>query len=878
MCIRDRSTIVADGNDDTLTVASGTGISLTTNATSDTLTITNTAPDQTVVLTAGTGISTSGTYPSFTITNTAPDRTVVLTGAGTTVVTGTYPNFTITSNDQYVGTVTSVATSAPITGGTITTSGTIGITQSTTSSDGYLSSTDWNTFNSKVGGSGTTNYVAKFTGSGTIGNSQIFDNGTNVGIGTATPDKKLVVVGDGAGTMKIGGPGVSGNYTAISLNGTLDIGNYNILSSTTDNHLYINRPTGNNIYFRVNNNDQAVITGSGNVGIGTTSPSSKLHVAGTVSADAAFADSGAYRILKPNGGVRTSASGTETGAIKITYPVGYTNTMHRVKLNVYEYITNQSFTIYFGGYPYAPGPQWYNEFAYILNNSAINRNFTVRFGYDGTKLVVYIGELSSTWSYPQFFIEEVELGYSGMSDTWRDGAWSIGLEASAFQGVNATVSNTQATNWARSGNNAYYSFGSVGIGTTTFLNSDYKFVVRQASNRNFAVASQDGELSLEPYNDTPAGIPMRIYGSRVSFPNGKVLVGTTTDSGYQLQVAGTSYFTGEQTILYNNAIQTMNGGSGFGLFRIYGNSNAVEFQMDAHSSNSGAGTIGTYSNSDVYIKTNNSNRVVVKAGGNVGIGTTSPANKLIAVSDASPTNENSYAIAAAAASDPAYKTVIGYDFTNDVGLIAAVRTGIGWRNISMPQGSLGLGVSSPTQKLHVAGNLRVTGAYYDSNNEAGTSGQVLTSTGSGTDWVTPATTTATSLYDLLPAARVAYNWTGQVVNDTWTDVFTSSTNVLTTGTWMVQMYIDDWDEGGGHYTYTYTGVMQWYQTTVNQAGEAAASEIYLHRMGHAANASVLYLRTTETNVSGGYIGKFQIKGNYSNTSNTTINFKFVKIF
>ena len=47
------------------------------------------------------------------------------------------------------GTVTSIATSAPITGGTITTTGTIGITQATTLTDGYLSSTDWNTFNSK---------------------------------------------------------------------------------------------------------------------------------------------------------------------------------------------------------------------------------------------------------------------------------------------------------------------------------------------------------------------------------------------------------------------------------------------------------------------------------------------------------------------------------------------------------------------------------------------------------------------------------------------------------------------------------------------------------------------------------------------------------
>ena len=37
-----------------------------------------------------------------------------------------------------------------------------------------------------VGGTGTTNYLSKFTGSTTIGNSLIFDNGTNVLIGTTT--------------------------------------------------------------------------------------------------------------------------------------------------------------------------------------------------------------------------------------------------------------------------------------------------------------------------------------------------------------------------------------------------------------------------------------------------------------------------------------------------------------------------------------------------------------------------------------------------------------------------------------------------------------------------------------------------------------------
>jgi hypothetical protein len=70
---------------------------------------------------------------------------------------------------------------------------------------GALSAADWTTFNSKqnaltnpVTGTGTTNYLPKFTGSTTIGNSLVFDNGTNVGIGTPIPDAKLDIIGPSA--------------------------------------------------------------------------------------------------------------------------------------------------------------------------------------------------------------------------------------------------------------------------------------------------------------------------------------------------------------------------------------------------------------------------------------------------------------------------------------------------------------------------------------------------------------------------------------------------------------------------------------------------------------------------------------------------------
>ena len=49
--------------------------------------------------------------------------------------------------------------------------------------------------------------------------------------------------------------------------------------------------------------------------------------------------------------------------------------------------------------------------------------------------------------------------------------------------------------------------------------------------------------------------------------------------------------------------------------------------------------------------------------------------------------------------------------------------------------NVGIGTTSPSQKLHVVGNARVTGAYYDSNNSPGTANQVLVSTATGTDWV-----------------------------------------------------------------------------------------------------------------------------------------------
>lgn len=104
--------------------------------------------------TAGAGISVSGgpitSSGTFTITNTAPDQTVALTASTGISVTGTYPNFTITNTaPSSGGTVTSVTGTAPVVSSGGTTPA-ISMAAANTSVDGYLTSTDWNTFNGKL--------------------------------------------------------------------------------------------------------------------------------------------------------------------------------------------------------------------------------------------------------------------------------------------------------------------------------------------------------------------------------------------------------------------------------------------------------------------------------------------------------------------------------------------------------------------------------------------------------------------------------------------------------------------------------------------------------------------------------------------------------
>lgn len=137
-------------------------------------------------------------------------------------------------------------------------------------------------------------------------------------------------------------------------------------------------------------------------------------------------DTSNVRILMPEGGSYVTTASTITGAIRILLPTQGSAMMMTCTVKVYEYSTNKSFTITFGGH--RDSANWYNEFCYMDGGENRN-NLTVRFGLDSGKDCVYIGETDTVWSYPQVFVTDVELGYTGYNTTWESG-WSVGFVTS----------------------------------------------------------------------------------------------------------------------------------------------------------------------------------------------------------------------------------------------------------------------------------------------------------------------------------------------------------------------------------------------------------------------------------------------------------------
>jgi hypothetical protein len=547
------------------------------NATNPAGYTTNTGTVTSVGLTAGTGISVSGSpitsSGSITVTNTAPDQVVSITAGTNVTVTGTYPNFTIAaSGGGETGTVTSVAASGGTTGLTftgspITTSGTLTLGGTLAVANGGTGATTL-----------TSGYVLKGNGTSAVSASVLYDDDTNIGIGTTSPSALLHISQNGGGDIGAlvsqtnGGNGTTARYRATHGSGAafnLQAGNGHVDLKVTSNH---------HLTFGTNNTERFRIGASGQFGIGgaTYGSAGQVLTSGGASAAPTWTTPTTGTVTSV-GGTGTVSGLTLTGTVTTSGNLTLGGTLSGIDLS----------TQVTGTLPIANGGTGATTdsgartalglgTAAVLNSGVANGVATL----DGSGTVptsqlpgAVLGGLnyqgtwnastntptlaSSTGSKGYYYVVSVagSTNLNGTTD-WKIGDWAV-YDGSTWQKVDNTdaVSSVNGltgsvvltTSDVAQGTNLYFTEaaarGSVSAGTGISYNSTSGVITNSAPDQTVALTGAGTTTVTGTYpnftitsNDSATGTVTSVGGTGTV--NGLTLTGTVTTSG-SLTLGGT---------------------------------------------------------------------------------------------------------------------------------------------------------------------------------------------------------------------------------------------------------------------------------------------------------------------------------------------------
>lgn len=182
---------------------------------------------------------------------------------------------------------------------------------------------------------------------------------------------------------------------------------------------------------------------------------------GTTQGSIAYRNDGGVYVPRPHGGNFATTSNAYTGAIAVKLPavsIGDSD-MLSFWVDIYDYAggnEGETVSVYVYGYQYSNPINWTNQGAVILSDRT-DRNYNVRFGHDGTRPIVWIGETDSTWNYLQINVRDFQAGYS--ADDWDryDANWDIDIVTSLGTVIKTSTNNYPVAKYASSAGSVAWS-------------------------------------------------------------------------------------------------------------------------------------------------------------------------------------------------------------------------------------------------------------------------------------------------------------------------------------------------------------------------------------------------------------------------------------